>query len=56
MKISEKQILQLINLARAYSEKLKSEGIWGQTSAHAVDIILLEIQDQQSEELREVVE
>lgn len=54
MIISEKQVMQLMNLARAYSEKLKSEGTWGQTLAYNVDCILLQIQEQQSDELKEI--
>jgi|JI10StandDraft_1071094.scaffolds.fasta_scaffold55099_14 hypothetical protein len=52
MIISEKQILQLLNCARSYSEKLKTEGIWGQTCAHNIDVLLIQIQDQQSDELK----
>lgn len=56
MLISKKQIMQLMNLARAYSEKLKAEGIYGQTLAYSIDCILLQIQEQQSEELKEIDE
>lgn len=54
MIITEEQMIQLMNLARAYSEKLKSERVWGGTLAYDINCLLLAIQNQQSDELKEL--
>lgn len=52
MKISDKQLMQLINIAHAYCRHLLLDAMNGQHIAFKIDEILFEIAEQQSEELK----
>ncbi len=54
MIISEKQIMQLIMLARAYMDKLREDGMCGEMNAQQVWQIIEPIIEQQPTELKEV--
>lgn len=54
MKISEKQIMQLITIARSFAEMLKAEGMAGEVPSYTVIQLLDKINNQQSEELKEI--
>lgn len=54
MIISEKQIMQLITIARTYAEKLREEGMVGEIHSYQVLELIDRINSQQLDELKEV--
>ncbi len=54
MIISEKQIMQLIMIARGYTEELIKSDILGKCTAEKITQLLYQITNQQSEELKVV--
>lgn len=54
MIISEKQILKLMDLANTFAERIKMQSSSGLEASHSIKMFLHEIQEQQSEELKEV--
>jgi hypothetical protein len=54
MKISEKQIMSLMTIARTYAESLREKGLVGEIQSYQVLQLLDRINSQQSEELKDV--
>jgi hypothetical protein len=55
MVISEKQVMQLIMMARCLIEELKDKDAMANMRAYQLGMIVEEIIDQQSEELKEII-
>lgn len=56
MIISEKQIMNLLTIARTYAENLRQQGMVGEINSYKVMQLIDQINTQQSEKLREVKE
>lgn len=53
MKISDKQIMQLIQIARLCEETLRQNGMMGEIQSYKIQHVIDGIVNQQSEELKE---